>query len=1191
MSYEKQNFVDNQILTADNLNHIEDGIENLEQNKADKTYVDEEIDKIELLQGPKGDQGEQGPEGPQGPKGDQGEQGPEGPAGVDGKDGVDGLTTNINVNGQNYEHVNGTITLPNYPNIEGLASEEYVNNAIAQASIGGEVDLTGLQTKEDEGLNTEDKTIVGAINELDMKAIKAEDMYGDFDIVLEENDVLKRLEDVEISMSKVISNNITKVELQGDSTVYPYEFEVENDGYIEIELQGNTKILDDNGNETSSGNLNATLVSPSEISISVNGKSKIVKYYNDEGNLVTLNNLCKFDDEYVNTIEKHDDGKYYYHERCVKINLGSVSRIIAQSNQNQVEGFYTCYTVPAYAKDIAYLIPHSTVLCDKLQCIGIWSGSERLQQEFIALHSVSSLNMRLSNDKATNIDEALAWLQENNPCVIAKLNEERVYECVLLDSDVFEGTNELNIVCNGIMPNVTYVAKNSMVNVIEMISAKIDAIDTEVINSKLNLLNNLNYIYENRTMLLSDLEQDTDIASIVNEALALENVDKVVLPVGWYNVGSTINIPAEKTLQLQGDYHLYSMTGFEITNSRKKETVLTLIKDNIAMIKMHNNSTLEGGYLKLNTKDNCQAIRLDFWEEAHSNTKVRGTKIKGTRTYNQTAVLMECDSDDGVTKDGYGVYCDFDISISTVNIGYHLHRQNATWSDGPGDIVWMTESYFKGWIVHCNRYIWFDTVGGWGGDSSIIDATIQGGAIVGEDTPGIELNCDKVRIIGNLWDFGGDGLQQTAIKLNGRSRRCFILGEANRSCSIDNGTGNIFLEDMGKEAYDVGTNVVTAYNNSFIGNVDRLQISIIVKYLDGNQEVIENIKDLPFDSFNGYHINGILHIESLFEPIKTINFNTLYATVDKTLVDSIEIIVKTNAIACLKDAGFVVSELDVPGNVSIFTSKNVNGVTTEYQIYSKSFLSDDFNNTTTANGYHAFIQNIDEWYSSNPNNNQLLSKSQSVTYVKWVIDIANGPYNSSKVKLGNLILNVTGINPDFNNKYHIQARNSIDVKYLDGESIFGEKRFDYNFANLNTEDTPLESIIALDGLFYKNGGNVEINDGKLNIICPTTVDESVTLALKNIQSEDFIVYDLELNFNSANAVYYLGGSTGYKIIGSGRHLLAEVGDNAKHAIVSFRRLLEEGEYVRLNRVVVYSSVNNDVYLPEVISNLYNYYNY
>lgn len=48
MSYEKQNFVDNQILTADNLNHIEDGIENLEQNKVDKKYVDEAIENVQL---------------------------------------------------------------------------------------------------------------------------------------------------------------------------------------------------------------------------------------------------------------------------------------------------------------------------------------------------------------------------------------------------------------------------------------------------------------------------------------------------------------------------------------------------------------------------------------------------------------------------------------------------------------------------------------------------------------------------------------------------------------------------------------------------------------------------------------------------------------------------------------------------------------------------------------------------------------------------------------------------------------------------------------------------------------------------------------------------------------------------------------------------------------------------------------
>ena len=90
--------------------------------------------------GEKGDTGEQGPQGIQGPKGDKGdtftyedftpeqlaslkgekgdtgEQGPQGPAGANGQD---GLTTAISVNGTTYTHVDGLITLPNYPTSVG----------------------------------------------------------------------------------------------------------------------------------------------------------------------------------------------------------------------------------------------------------------------------------------------------------------------------------------------------------------------------------------------------------------------------------------------------------------------------------------------------------------------------------------------------------------------------------------------------------------------------------------------------------------------------------------------------------------------------------------------------------------------------------------------------------------------------------------------------------------------------------------------------------------------------------------------------------------------------------------------------------------------------------------------------------------------------------------------------------------
>ena len=78
----------------------------------------------------KGDKGEQGIQGEQGPQGLQGEQGPA------GANGQDGLTTAISVNGNTYTHVNGVITLPNYPSAGGgtttddVATDEEVSTAL-----------------------------------------------------------------------------------------------------------------------------------------------------------------------------------------------------------------------------------------------------------------------------------------------------------------------------------------------------------------------------------------------------------------------------------------------------------------------------------------------------------------------------------------------------------------------------------------------------------------------------------------------------------------------------------------------------------------------------------------------------------------------------------------------------------------------------------------------------------------------------------------------------------------------------------------------------------------------------------------------------------------------------------------------------------------------------------------------------
>lgn len=108
-------------------------------------------------------------------KGDKGDAGPQGPAGANGQD---GLTTSISVNGTTYTHVDGIITLPNYPtgtgsnNASDISITDTANNftstnvedALAEASSQIK-DIANLSlTKHTDGkvyIKKQDGTLVG----------------------------------------------------------------------------------------------------------------------------------------------------------------------------------------------------------------------------------------------------------------------------------------------------------------------------------------------------------------------------------------------------------------------------------------------------------------------------------------------------------------------------------------------------------------------------------------------------------------------------------------------------------------------------------------------------------------------------------------------------------------------------------------------------------------------------------------------------------------------------------------------------------------------------------------------------------------------------------------------------------------------------------------------------------------------
>ena len=108
--------------------------------------------------GDKGDKGDTGAEGPQGPQGIQGIQGPQGPKGDTGDQGPQG-----DKGDQGDQGPQGIQGIPGPQGIQGIQGEKGDKGDKGDTPV---VDLSIYQTKRDESLNTTDKTVIGAINEV-----------------------------------------------------------------------------------------------------------------------------------------------------------------------------------------------------------------------------------------------------------------------------------------------------------------------------------------------------------------------------------------------------------------------------------------------------------------------------------------------------------------------------------------------------------------------------------------------------------------------------------------------------------------------------------------------------------------------------------------------------------------------------------------------------------------------------------------------------------------------------------------------------------------------------------------------------------------------------------------------------------------------------------------------------------------
>lgn len=265
--------------------------------------------------------------------------------------------------------------------------------------------------------------------------------------------------------------------------------DIDNNAYITIPSNVNAIKIRYKKLEGKSSNIYNLNVFVGENDTKSKQDKKRILYYNDETKTWEKPILRQWD-----SIEKHSDGKYYYHKRSEEVVL------------NGSENWELAVGVQWNNKTLTCAF--SFTLEDGKGCIwGKYIPSE-LSSNFSNYGDIELYNsdiegfttdneygnrvFRILKSKLSTQDVAgfKAWLQANPTTVVYRLAEEKVYECTSLDLITYE--NETNFIVNTgtITPLSTLQVKNNIGNIVLELQQKVSNLENYIQHVMIDALNN-----------------------------------------------------------------------------------------------------------------------------------------------------------------------------------------------------------------------------------------------------------------------------------------------------------------------------------------------------------------------------------------------------------------------------------------------------------------------------------------------------------------------------------------------------------------------------------------------------------------------------------------------------------------------------------------------------------------------------
>lgn len=173
------------------------------------------------------------------------------------------------------------------------------------------------------------------------------------------------------------------------------------------------------------------------------------------------------------SIEKHSDGKYYYHQRSGEVVLnGSENWNINNNSTNHMR----------FSLNVDCKVGILYAISDKFSYVGDSTTKETIFTYRTNGQNHGVLVICIDKTKLSTQDVAgfKQWLQANNVTVVYQLAQEKVYECTNIDLITYANETNYIVECGAIAPKSILKVHNNISNVVKILQEKVSLLESNV---------------------------------------------------------------------------------------------------------------------------------------------------------------------------------------------------------------------------------------------------------------------------------------------------------------------------------------------------------------------------------------------------------------------------------------------------------------------------------------------------------------------------------------------------------------------------------------------------------------------------------------------------------------------------------------------------------------------------------------